>query len=355
MFPGNPEMKKRRMDAKGTGGGKSMIRVRSPRSGDKVRRPLLSAVFVCLLLASLSFFPPPALSEDEENAAAVPETYAPRKIPVFGTAINLMEMGRGEPLLFLHGLGGSWKDWGANLEQLARNHRVIAFDFPGFGDSEAPQGTYSIEALTSFAEKILADRNIQAAYVVGHSMGGLVALNMAARQNSRVKGLVLVDVVGTGDKAEFISHVLTKKIMGTDSRWTTVEGFLRDEFKGMFEYFIQSQKPKTSREFFESMPKAPVTGTPALPMTPSVQMSASIMDFDVRPLLPAVRQPVLILWGGKDPIAPPLEAQALQSALPRATLIFFKGAGHSPMLEHPNLFNQEVRRFLQAAESGSSR
>jgi len=122
----------------------------------------------------------------------------------------------------------------------------------------------------------------------------------------------------------------------------------------MIESFIQGQKPKTSKEFFQSIPKSPFTGKPILPMTPSVQMSASIMDFDVRPKLPLVSQPTLILWGSKDPVAPPQDAAFLKDQIPQSTLIFFSGCGHSPMQEQPGLFHQAVYNFLQAKESGSS-
>jgi pimeloyl-ACP methyl ester carboxylesterase len=317
-----------------------------------VRLILLS--FLCYLsfLASLTF----GQTKGEEEVRMPQESRMhPQKILIAGLQINFVEEGKGQPILFLHGLGGSWKDWAANLSFFPTFYRAMAIDFPGFGDSDKPEADYSINWLTAIVEKFLRERKLDQAIVVGHSMGGLVALNLAAQPGSPVKNLVVADVVGIGDKAEFLSYALTKKIMGPESRFETFEGLLREEFKAMVENFIKGQKPKTSKEFFQSVPKNPLTGKPLLPMTPAVQMSASIIDFDIRPQLASIRQPTLILWGSKDPIAPPQDAFFLKSKIPQASLEILENCGHSPMQDLPDRFNQEVEKFLQAAESGSSR
>ncbi len=270
-----------------------------------------------------------------------------QKIDLAGVKVHFVEAGKGPPLLFLHGLGGSWKDWSATLPAFAANYRVIAVDFPGFGDSDQPEVRYSVEWLTDVMEKFILERKLEGLNLVGHSMGGLVALDLAARPGSRVKRLIVTDAVGIGDKAEFISYAMTKKIMGPETKWESFEGFLKDEFRGMVESFIKDQKPKTARDFFESVPKNPFTGNPLLPMTPSVQLTASIMDFDVRPKLASIRQPTLILWGAKDPVAPPKDASLLNKEIPPSRLVLFPDSGHSPMKEHPSLFNQELGKFLQ--------
>jgi pimeloyl-ACP methyl ester carboxylesterase len=94
----------------------------------------------------------------------------------------------------------------------------------------------------------------------------------------------------------------------------------------------------------------PITGQPLLPMTPEVQMIASIFDFDIRTELASIRQPTLILWGAKDPVASPQDASFLRTKIPSSTLILFPDSGHSPMMEHPSLFNQELGKFLQAGD-----
>jgi pimeloyl-ACP methyl ester carboxylesterase len=314
--------------------------------------------FLFFLAVALFLFPsiPPAWGQKKEaREDSTRLSILSEKISVTGVALNYVEAGKGPPLLFLHGLGGSWKDWAANLPAFASTHQVIAIDLPGFGDSEKPEVEYSIEWLTDIVEKFLQDRKLDRVNLVGHSLGGLVALNLATRPNSRVKKLVVTDVVGIGDKAEFLSYALTKKVMGPETRWEFLEGALRDEFKSMIESFIKDRKPKTAREFFESLPKVPITGTPLLPMTPNVQLTASIIDFDIRPKLASIYQPTLILWGAKDPVAPPQDASLLQKGIRQSILIFFPTGGHSPMIEQPGPFNREVSNFLQASDSGSSK
>ncbi len=310
-----------------------------------------------LLLISYLFAPSVFGQENWPEVCRAPEETPlhSQTIWIAGVKIHFVEMGQGLPLLFLHGLGGSCKDWTASLQFFRDSYQVMAIDFPGFGDSDKPEVDYSIEWLTVMVEKFLQERKLNQVNIVGHSMGALVALNLAARPDSPVKVLMVTDAVGIGDKAEFLSYALTKRIMGPDSRWESIEEVLKEEFKSMIGGFIESRKPGTSKEFFESVPKIPFTGKPLLPMTPAVQMSASIVDFDVGPKLSLIRQPTLILWGARDPIAPPQDASYLKSKIPQATLMMLEGCGHSPMEEQPGRFNQELRKFLQAAESGSSR
>ncbi len=315
-------------------------------------------LFFFFLLCSFAFPTPSTLAQTkaaENGRTSQAVFFSPQKFSVGGLSINFVEVGKGPPILFLHGLGGSWKDWAANLTFFHTSYRAMAIDFPGFGDSDKPERDYSIGWFTAIVDKFLQERKFEPAVIVGHSMGALVAINLAAQSPARVKNLVVVDAVGIGEKADFLSYALTKKIMGPESRFETIEGLLRGEFKSMVEDFIQRQKPKTAKEFFGSLPKSPFTGKPFLPMTPSVQMSASIIDFDLRPQLAAIRQPTLILWGAKDPVAPPQDAPLLKTRIPHASLKVLDQCGHSPMQDQPELFNQEVEKFLQAAASGSSK
>jgi len=315
-------------------------------------------LFFFFLLCSFAFPPPLTLAQTkaaENGRTSQAFSFSPQKLSVGGLSINFVEVGKGPPILFLHGLGGSWKDWAANLTFFHTSYRAMAIDFPGFGDSDKPERDYSIGWFTAIVDKFLQEREFEPAVIVGHSMGALVAIHLAAQSPARVKNLVVVDAVGIGEKADFLSYALTKKIMGPESRFETIEGLLRGEFKSMVEDFIQRQKPKTAKEFFASLPKSPFTGKPFLPMTPSVQMSASIIDFDLRPQLAAIRQPTLILWGAKDPVAPPQDAPLLKSKIPHAALKVLDQCGHSPMQDQPELFNREVENFLQAAASGSSK
>jgi len=308
-----------------------------------MKRPFFSLGLLPLVL--LLCFIPPALGQGTPHYLSIPS----KKVNLSGVNVYFVEAGKGPPVLFLHGLGGTWRDWSANLPAFAATHRVMAMDFPGSGESDKPEVQYSIEWLSEVVEGFLQERRIEGVTLVGHSMGGVVALNVASRPNSRVKKLVITDAVGIGDKSEFMGYAMSKKILGPETRWESIESFLKNEFQAMADSFIKDQQPKTAREFFESL-KMPITGKPLLPMTPNVQMTASIIDFDIRPKLASIRQPTVILWGAKDPVASPQDAIFLQKEIRSSSLILFPDSGHSPMMEHPSLFNRELGKFLQAGK-----
>ena len=316
-------------------------------------RRLLSSLPAFLLL--IVFHTPAAAQKGEPVQLPNGFSILSYKESVAGILLNYVEAGKGPPLVFLHGWGGSWKDWADNLPAFAATHRVLAVDFPAFGDSEQLEGEYSIERLTDVVEKFLDRKGLDDVQVVGHSLGGLIALNLAARPNSKVKKLVVSDAVGIGDKAEFLSYAITRKIIGPESRWESWEGVLQDELRSIIGSFFKDKNPSGAREFFESVPKVPFTGRPLLPMTPSVQLTASIIDFDIRPKLASIRQPTLVLWGAKDRLVSPQDASLLHKALPNSRLVIFPNSGHSPMTEEPLPFNEEVARFLQAPEPGAAK
>jgi pimeloyl-ACP methyl ester carboxylesterase len=316
---------------------------RLPLLGISMRRiVILHGPLATLLLLSMALW---------AFGQGIPEplSISSKRAKISGVDVHFVEAGKGPPILFLHGLGGYWRDWSANLPAFAAEYRVIAMDFPGFGESAKPEVRYSIEWLTDVVENFLQEQGLDQLTLVGHSMGGVVALNLASRPKSMVKNLVIADAVGIGDKSEFLAHAMSKKIMGPDTEWEFVESLLKDQFRAMADDLIEKQKPQTARELFESL-KMPITGQPLLPMTPEVQMIASIFDFDIRPKLDSIRQPTLILWGAKDPVASPQDASFLRTKIPSSTLILFPASGHSPMMEHPSLFNQELGKFLQAGD-----
>jgi pimeloyl-ACP methyl ester carboxylesterase len=309
----------------------------------------LLPLFALCLLVSFAHSQNP-----EERRPSTDEPIFSEKIALKGLNIHFVEGGKGPPLLFLHGLGGSWKDWGSNLESLARFHHVMALDFPGFGGSDKPERNYSIEWLTDVVQDFLESRKVKRTAVIGHSMGALVAINLASRPQGPADRLVLSDAVGIGEKEDFLAYALTKKITG-ESAWKPLEDALRSEFKAMIADFIRDQKPKTSQEFLASLPKIPFVDKSLVPVTPAVQMAAGIIDFDARSKLSSICQPTLILWGAQDPVAPPEDAHILEEEIPQAILKIFPETGHSPMQEKPARFNEEVRKFLQAEGRLTSR
>ena len=118
------------------------------------------------------------------------------EVDVVGAKVNYVEMGEGPPLLFVHGLSGAWQNFLENIPYFARTHRVIAVDLPGFGSSPMPPWEISIPAygrfLRDFCERLGVDR----CSLVGNSMGGFIATEVAITEPDRVDDLVLISAAG---------------------------------------------------------------------------------------------------------------------------------------------------------------
>jgi pimeloyl-ACP methyl ester carboxylesterase len=119
-----------------------------------------------------------------------------RWVTVQGKAVNVVEIGTGPPLVFVHGLSGSWQNWLEQLPEFSRTHRCIAVDLPGFGRSEMPAEKITISGYGRWLDALFAELDIEAAAVVGNSMGGFIAAETAIKFPHRIERLVLVSAAG---------------------------------------------------------------------------------------------------------------------------------------------------------------
>ncbi|TMK26533.1 MAG: alpha/beta fold hydrolase [Actinobacteria bacterium] len=119
-----------------------------------------------------------------------------RWVSVDGQPVNTIELGEGPPVVFVHGLSGSWQNWLAQLPALSREHRVVALDLPGFGYSPMPREEISIAGYARMLDGLLDQLEIAAAAVVGNSMGGFIGAELAIAFPQRVERLVLVSAAG---------------------------------------------------------------------------------------------------------------------------------------------------------------
>ncbi|HKE81140.1 MAG TPA: alpha/beta fold hydrolase, partial [Solirubrobacteraceae bacterium] len=119
-----------------------------------------------------------------------------RWVTVAGRRMNVIELGSGPPIVFIHGLSGSWQNWLEQLPAFAASRRVVAFDLPGFGDSPMPQERISISGYGRLVVELFDALGVDYAAVVGNSMGGFIGAELAIRFPSRVERLVLVSAAG---------------------------------------------------------------------------------------------------------------------------------------------------------------
>jgi pimeloyl-ACP methyl ester carboxylesterase len=239
------------------------------------------------------------------------------------TELYYAQAGQGQPvLLFVHGAGGDHTIWGEQLRELAPNFSVAALDLNGHGRSPAREG----EGFQTYTEDVLAVLEALAmpTVVVGHSMGGAIALMVALQ---RPKNLVGLGLVGTGAKLRVHPQIL--ELCQTD--FERAIGFI-------VQWAFAEQSPPELRE--RACAQMRRTGADAL-----LRDFSSCNTFDVMARLSEIALPTLILCGRDDKLTPVKYSEYLQQNIPTAQLKIIEGAGHMVMLEQPKAVTQALREF----------
>ncbi|MEO8744251.1 MAG: alpha/beta fold hydrolase [Candidatus Dormibacter sp.] len=272
--------------------------------------------------------------------------------------------GHGSPVVFIHGLGSSgYMEWRFNLETTARRHRVFAPDLPGYGRTEKPQARYSIPYFARFAERYMDDRGLRSAAVVGASLGGRIALELALEQPRLVRKLVLVNTLGLGrprpQMAQMAYGLVTIPRVGE-----ALMRFTRDALgwasPSVIRRVVGRYAGSTSdlartlddaylgdlRELYEAdgFHNAYLSTVRSL-IRPGALFGG---HHDVTGRLNELKIPVQLIWGANDPLFPVAHATRAHSLIDRSQLAVIEGAGHTPQAERPEEFNRVLHRFLDS-------
>ncbi len=246
-----------------------------------------------------------------------------------------IERGAGPTVVFLHGIGGDAESWLPELEALANQYRAIAWDMPGYGGSPAlPEMTFPAlaGALQDMLDKLDNDR----VHLVGHSIGGMVALEFAATFPERVASLTLYATSPSfgkpdGDwQRDFLKARLAPLDAGkrmSDLAPSIVESLVGDE-------------PDA---------KGITRATAAMGRVPEPAYRAAmqcLVTFDRRGALPGVSVPTLVLAGEKDDNAPAAMMERMAAKIPGARFRVIPGAGHLAHFEQPDAFRAALDAFL---------
>jgi pimeloyl-ACP methyl ester carboxylesterase len=272
-----------------------------------------------------------------------------------GRSVTYVEAGEGPALLLIHGIAGDWETWRAAIEPLSRNHTVIAPDLPGHGASEASAGDYSLGGLAAGLRDLLMSRGHDRATVVGHSLGGGIAMQFAYQFPEAIERLVLVSSGGLGPEVSPIlrsaalpganpfiatTAALGQRAGGTIGRGLAAIGMRPSLHVAEMARGYASLADRRRRAAFLATLRG-VVGTTGQ------RVSAT----DRLYLAEAV--PVLIVWGARDPIIPAHHAQEAHRAIPGSRLEVFEEARHFPQLEDPGRFVDTLERFLAETEPAS--
>ena len=268
--------------------------------------------------------------------------------------------GLGRPILFIHGLGSSgYIEWRFNLERFARGNRVFAPDLPGYGKSDKPRAArYGIPYFARTIDRYLESRRIREATVVGTSMGGRIALELALNYPGRVSRLVIVNSLGLGRPkiqpyypmmlvprvGETLLHGMKHGLRWAPSpvirrlaaRFTGARGDLE---KTMSDAYLDDLREMYAAEGYSDAYLATVRSI----ASPRSYLGA----LDVTRRLDRIKVPVLIVWGANDPLFPLAQAERAHRLLPDSRLAVIEGAGHTPQAEQPEEFNRHLAAFLK--------
>jgi pyruvate dehydrogenase E2 component (dihydrolipoamide acetyltransferase) len=267
-----------------------------------------------------------------EAAAGGGEGPAPVKVDVAGRRINYLRRGEGgEPVLLLHGFGGDLGNWLFNHEALAERRAVYALDLPGHGESTKDVGAGTLEELAAVAGAFLETVGVRGAHLVGHSMGGAVAMAMAASAPERVRSLALLGSAGLGRE---INGAYLDGFVGAANR-NALRPFLAELF---------ADEALVSRKLVDDLLRYKrLEGVEAALR----KLQASIFPGGVqarlfREALSSTRVPALVIWGGKDRIIPASHASGLPAAVKVEVL---PDAGHMVQMEAAGAVNRLLGAF----------
>jgi pimeloyl-ACP methyl ester carboxylesterase len=257
----------------------------------------------------------------------------------------------GPPLVFLHGLAQSGiLDWRFVLPTMAGRRRVFAPDFPGFGFSQKPPARYGVPLFARTLVRYLDARHLKKVVLVGASMGGRVAIEVAMRHRERVERLILVNSLGFGLARSPLLGVFTLPVVG-DLAYTGLAGALLsmegDRFRSLTGRLgmLDDQLDDSQLDILRQIHRDPGAGYSHTRTVRSLALHS--MD-DLAPALARARlpMPIRFIWGASDTMFPVSQAIRAQSQLPGSKLTIIEGAGHAPELQRPQTFLEALGPYL---------
>jgi pyruvate dehydrogenase E2 component (dihydrolipoamide acetyltransferase) len=266
-------------------------------------------------------------------AAATGEGPAPEKIEVAGRRLRYLKLGEGgEPVLLLHGFGGDLGNWLFNQEALAKTRTVWAIDLPGHGESSKDVGTGTLDELAATAAAFLESVGAPSAHLVGHSVGGAVALALASAAPSRVRSLSLVSSAG----------------LGREINAGYIDGFVsaatRNALKPLVAQLLADEALVTRKLVDDLLNYKRLEGVDAaLRRLADNLFPAGAQGRIFREALASTNVPVLVVWGEKDRIIPAAHAAGLPAHVKVEVL---PGTGHMVQMEAAGAVNRLLSAFL---------
>jgi 4,5:9,10-diseco-3-hydroxy-5,9,17-trioxoandrosta-1(10),2-diene-4-oate hydrolase len=283
--------------------------------------------------------------------ASIDPAIISRTIKVGGKKIHYIVVGKGRPLLLIHGATLGWGQWYKNIYDLSKKHKVIAIDLPGSGlSSRVDFNAEHLEKL--FVDTVAATMtslNIKSYDVVGHSFGGWVGARLALKYPKRVKKLVLINPVGLSQDIPSPFHILSISSFIPKILHVLVLGKSHKKTEDFLKSVVTNPATQLSKFFINHFHAARLiqgTQSPFHLIASALHKGKLKKDYFILPDLEKISTKTLIVWGKQD------KSMYFPSTLtkiknPRLKLHVYNDTGHIPFIEKATHFNQLLLSFLQ--------
>jgi pimeloyl-ACP methyl ester carboxylesterase len=264
------------------------------------------------------------------------------------------EHGSGDPLLLIMGLATDSTGWAFQIPEFQQHYRTIAFDNRGVGRSAKPPGPYSIHEMADDAAGLLDALDVRRPHVLGISMGGMIAQELALRHPERVRSLTLACTYPEPDAdveshlhfsmQKFGGHITGDGEMEVDVKAINPMEFLQHMLPTVFNpEFIQQELPKLIQVFSGALQYG-------FSMEAILGQVAAVMGHRATDRLHQIAAPTLVITGDADLLIPPGNSDILAKHIPGAKLIKVPGGSHGFNFETPDVFNRAVLEFLATVQ-----
>ncbi len=263
--------------------------------------------------------------------------------------VNYAEIGSGPPIVFIHGLGGCWQNWLENMPRMAAlGYRAIALDLPGFGGSPMPADGISVPGYGALVSEFCAALGIESCTLVGNSMGGFIAAQVAVGEPDWVERLVLVSSAGIShasmrrqpvEVAARLTVLANPLLLRLDMPSLKRPGLLKLAFGGIVRHPLDLRRELLAEQL--------INGFAAPGVVPA---AVALAGYDLLDRLERIRIPTLIVWGRDDLVVPAADAAGFAARIAGSRVVVFGDCGHVPMLERPVRFNRLLADFSKGSD-----
>jgi pimeloyl-ACP methyl ester carboxylesterase len=275
------------------------------------------------------------------------------EVLLHGHRVNFTIAGQGPPVVLIHGVAGRAAQWDQVVQLLAAKHTVVAPDLLGHGESAKPRGDYSLGSHASGIRDLLVGLNIARASVVGHSLGGGIAMQFAYQFPERCERLVLVSSGGLGGEVHPLLRAAT--LPGSELVLPVLAHPRVLDVASVIPRALGRMGLRTRPDLtemargYQSLSNAEARSAFIHTLRSVIDPTGQRINASDRLYL-ASKMPSLIVWGQRDRIIPVAHAQPAHQGMPGSRLELFEGAGHFPQLDDPLRFARTLEAFFAETE-----